>query len=111
MAVGRPGSTMREMRPTYAVAWSGGDTRFVGHARLQTQALRLEGRDADGSEELRTIGYDDIEAIGVSRTNGSRGIVLDVAGDERIVITSLDRPGSLGELTERLLSLTDSPHH
>ncbi len=36
----------------------------------------------------------------MSRTNGSRGIVLDVAGDERIVITSLDRPGSLGELTE-----------
>lgn len=111
MAIGRAGSTMREMRPTYAVAWSGGDTRFVGHARLETRALRLEGRDADGSEGLRTIGYHDIEAIDVSRTNGSRGIVLVVAGNERVVITSLDQPGSLGELTERLRSLADSPHH
>jgi hypothetical protein len=100
---------MREMRPTYAVAWSGGDTRFVGYARLETRALRLEGRDADGSEGLRTISYHDIDAIDVSRTNGSRGIVLDVVGDDRVVITSLDRPGSLGELIERLRSLTDSP--
>jgi hypothetical protein len=109
MAIGLPGSTMCEMCPTYAVAWIGGDTRFVGYARLEPRALRLEGRDADGSEGLRTIAYDDIDAIDVSRTNGSRGIVLDVVGDDRVVITSLDRPGSLGELTERLRSLTDSP--
>ena len=112
MAIGPVGLTMRGMRhPTsYAVTWRDGDARFVGDARLEARALRLEGRDAGGCEGLRTIGYDDISRIDVSRTNGTRGIVLEIVGDDRVVIMSLDRPGSLGELTEQLRNLADSPH-
>ena len=112
MAVGPVDPIMRRMSsPTsYAVAWRNGHTRFVGYARLESAGLRLEGRDADGSEGLRTISYEDIDRIDVSRTNGSRGIVLELRGADRVVITSLDRPGSLGEMAEQLRGRTDSPH-
>ena len=112
MAIRPVAPTMRGMQdPTsYAVVWHDGDARFVGYARLEREAMRLEGRDVDGSEGLRTISYDDIGRIDVSRTNGNRGIVLELVGDDRVVITSLDRLGSLGEIAEQLRSLTDSPH-
>jgi hypothetical protein len=82
----------------------------VGYARLEPAGLRLEGRNVDGSEGLRTINYEDIARVDVSRMNGDRGIVLELAGDDRIEITSLDRPGSLGEMAEQLRSRRDSPH-
>jgi hypothetical protein len=112
MAIGPVDPIMRGMSaPTsYAVSWRNGHTRFVGYARFEPAGLRLEGRDADGSEGLRTISYEDIGRIDVSRTNGSRGIVLEVRGANRVVITSLDRPGSLGEMAEQLRGRTDSPH-
>jgi len=112
MAIGLVDPIMRRMStPTsYAVAWRNGHTRFVGYARLEPAALRLEGRDADGTEGLRTISYEDIGRIDINRTNGHRGIVLELTRDDRIAITSLDRPGSLGELSELLRSLAGSPH-
>ena len=111
MAIGPVDSIMRRMTsPTsYAVAWLNGHTRFVGYARLEPASLRLEGRDSDGSEGLRTISYEDIGLIDVSRWNGYRGIVLELVGDDRITITSLDRPGSLGEIEEQLRGRTVSP--
>ena len=112
MAIGPIDTIMRRMSsPTsYAVAWRNGHTRFVGHARLESAGLRLEGRDADGSEGLRTISYENIDRIDINRMNGHRGILLELMGDDRIAITSLDRPGSLGELAEQLRGRTDSPH-
>ena len=111
MAIGRVEPIMRSMpAPTsYAVTWRNGQTRFVGYARLESAGLRLEGREADGSEGLRTIGYEDIGRVDVIRMNGHRGIVLELMGDDRVAVTSLDRPGSLGELAERLRSLAGSP--
>ena len=112
MAIGPADPIMRRMStPTsYAVDWRNGHTRFVGYARLEPAGLRLEGRDADGAEGLRTISYENISRIDVSRMNGHRGIVVELRGDDRIVITSLDRPGSLGELSELLRALAGSPH-
>ena len=112
MPIGPVDPIMRRMpAPTsYAVAWRNGHTSSVGHARLEPAGLRLEGRNADGSEGLRTISYEDIGRVDVSRMNGHRGIVLEVMGGDRIAITSLDRPGSLGELAELLRSLAGSPH-
>ena len=112
MAIGPVDPIMHRMSPptSYAVAWRKGHTRFVGYARLEPAGLRLEGRDADGSEGLRTIGYEDVLRIDVNRMNGHRGIVLELAGDDQISITSLDRPGSLGEMAEQLRGRTVSPH-
>lgn len=97
-------------RPSYAVAWRDGPTRFVGHAEVGADCLRLEGRAPDAAEGLRTIRYTDVARVDVERVNGARGIVVVLATDRVVTITSLDRPGSLAELVDRLRKLTDSPH-
>jgi hypothetical protein len=94
---------------SYAVTWAEGESRFVGHALLAGRGLRLEGRDASAREGRRSIRFDQILSLETRRTNGHRSLLIEIAGDDRVVITSLDRPGSLGELAERLRVLTDSP--
>ena len=94
---------------SYAVTWAVGDSRFVGHALLRDRTLRLEGRDAKAREGRRSIRFDRIIGLEMRRTNGHRSLVVATAGDGDIVISSLDRPGSLGELADRLRALTDSP--
>ena len=94
---------------SYAVAWTEAGSRFVGHAQLAELGLRLEGRDASAHEGLRSIRFDEIAAVELRRANGHRTLVIEVAGDDELLIASLDRPGSLGELAERLRLLTDSP--
>ena len=113
MAIGPVDPIMRGMlaQTSYAVIWLNGHTRFVGYARLEPGGLRLEGRDAHGSEGLRTISYGDIGRIDVTRLNGHRGVLIELLGDDRITITSLDRPGSLGEIVDQLRSRTGSPHN
>jgi hypothetical protein len=97
-------------RPSYAVAWRDGPTRFVGHAEVGADCLRLEGRAPDVTEGLRTIRYTDVERVDVQRVNGARGLALVLAAGRVVTIMSLDRPGSLVELADRLRKLTDSPH-
>jgi hypothetical protein len=41
--------------------------------------------------------------------NAHRELALDL-GTERLMLSSLDRPGSLGELADRLRELTASTH-
>ena len=94
---------------SYAVTWAVGDSRFVGHALLADRSLRLEGRDAKAREGRRSIRFDRIIGLELRRTNGHRRLVVGIAGDDDVLISSLDRPGSLGELSDRLRALTDSP--
>jgi hypothetical protein len=93
---------------SYAVSWSERGIRFVGYARLGTNGLRLAGGGAGGREQLRTLRYEDVKAVDVVRVNAHRELALDL-GEERLLISSLDRPGSLGELAERLRKLACSP--
>jgi hypothetical protein len=96
---------------TYAIAWHGVDeTRFVGYLRLEPEVFRLEGRGRGGVEGLRTIAYETVSQVELRRDNGSRKIALRLRDDDVVVLTSLDRPGSLGELADHLRNLTDSPH-
>ena len=96
---------------TYAIAWQGvGENRFVGYLRLEPEVLRLEGRGRGGVEGLRTVAYETVSQVELHRDNGSREIALRLSGDEVVVLTSLDRPGSLGELADHLRNLTDSQH-
>lgn len=94
---------------SYAVTWAEGDARFVGHALLADRHLRLEGRDASAHEGSRSIRFDRIAGLELRRTNGHRILVVEVAGGDAVLISSLDRLGSLGELAHRLEALTDSP--
>lgn len=94
---------------SYAVTWAVGDARFVGHALLADRSLRLEGRDAKAREGRRSIRFEQIIGLEMRRTNGHRSLVVGIAGADDILISSLDRPGSLGELSDRLRALTDSP--
>ena len=94
---------------SYAVTWTEGGSRFVGHALLTDRVLQLEGRNEAASEGRRMIRFDQIVGLELRRTNGHRSLVVEIAGDDEVLIASLDRPGSLGELSDRLRVLTDSP--
>lgn len=94
---------------SYAVTWTEGSSRFVGHAMLTDRVLRLEGRDESGREGRRTIRFDQIAGLELRRRNGDRNLAVEIADDDELLIASLDRPGSLGELSDRLRVLTDSP--
>lgn len=93
---------------TYAVSWTDAGALFVGYAQLGTRELRLEGR-SDGREGLRSVPYRNVVGLDVRRGSGGRGLAIVLAGGEVVTISSLDRPGSLGELADRLRKLTDSP--
>ena len=95
--------TMDAMTETnsYAVSWTAGDVRFVGYARLGRDGLRLAGGGPGGREQLRTLPYEDVKDVAVVRVNAHRELALDL-GDELLMVSSLDRPGSLGELGEQL---------
>lgn len=95
------------MTPSYAVSWSEDDVQFVGHARLSPEGLRLIGGSPGGREQLRTLRYEDVTNVDVVRVRSHRELALEL-GDELLMVSSLDRPGSLGELAGRLLKLTDS---
>jgi hypothetical protein len=92
---------------SYAVSWTADDIRFVGHAYLGTHGLRLAGGGPGGREQLRTLRYEDVREVDVVRVNSHRELALDL-GQELFMVASLDGPGSLGELAERLRSLINS---
>ena len=93
---------------TYAVSWRDTELRFVGHARLLPEGLQLAGGGPEGREQVRTFRYDDVTNVDIVRLKSHRELALEL-GDELVMVSSLDRPGSLGELAERLLKLMDPP--
>lgn len=93
---------------SYAVAWCAGEVRFVGYAVLMPDALRLSGGGPGGREQLRTIRYEDVSDVDVVRVNSHRELALDL-GAELLMVSSLDRPGSLGELTDALRARIGPP--
>jgi hypothetical protein len=101
---------MRVMTETtsYAVAWNDEDARLMGYARIMPDGLRLVGGGPGGRERLRTLRYGDLRNIDLVRVNSHRELALELA-DELVLVSSLDRPGSLAELAERLRALTVSP--
>ena len=95
---------------SYAVSWRDTDLRFVGHARLLPEGLRLAGGGPEGGAQVRTLRYEDFTNVDIVRLKSHRELALQL-GDELVMVSSLDRPGSLGELAERLLKLMDPPQH
>lgn len=95
-------------RRTYAVAWVEDGAHFVGSAKPRPRALCLEGR-TNGSERLSMLPYRDIARIMVERAAGRTELALELRNARRIVISSLDKAGTVLELAEELYRFADSP--
>jgi hypothetical protein len=93
---------------SYAVSWTDDGVRFVGHARLGRDGLQLAGGGPGGREQHRTLRFDDVVGVDVVRVETGRELAVDL-GEELLMVSSLDRPGSLWELADRLRKLTQPP--
>lgn len=92
--------TMRGMNTGYAVAWSGVDgTRCAGRLDVGDGAATLVGA-ARGDRRHERIEFDDIAGVSFER---GRLHILRRAG-VALSIASLDGPGALREVAERLAS-------
>jgi hypothetical protein len=83
---------------SYAVYWDGADgSRFSGHASVGT-SLELEGATGDGRRLRQRIAFDQIASIRYER--GRLHVWRSSGGPLRF--GSVDRPGALRELGDRL---------
>jgi hypothetical protein len=84
---------------TYAVYWNELDgARFAGRISLSGSCAELEGGASDGRRARRRIAFDDIASVRYER---GRLHVWRRSGAP-LRLASLDRPGALRELGERL---------
>jgi len=93
---------------TYAVIWSDtGDAFAVGKLELGANALRFEGSSETGTPHVHRVPYAEIASVhvergGRERLRGKPTLVLELSGGGRLRIGSVDGPGILTELVERL---------
>jgi hypothetical protein len=90
------------MSPTYAMVWSvGGGPRTAGRIDLNGHSLGFES--ATGLELVR---YDDITRVALDR-----GVLEVQRADARppLLIASMDSPGALRELCERITAAAHLP--
>jgi hypothetical protein len=84
--------------PTYAVYWDEpGGGRFAGRISLDGACAELEGAASDGRTR-RQIGFEDIAAVRYERG----GLHVSRRDGVPLWLGSVDRPGALRELGERL---------
>jgi len=84
---------------TYAVYWNEIDgARFAGRISLAASSAELEGGSSDGRRTRQRIGFDDIASVRYER---GRLHVWRRSGAP-LRLGSVDRPGALRELGERL---------
>ena len=94
---------------SYAVLWSESSGGVeAGKLELEQNALRFEGAGGShGKARVHRVFYEDIESVHVGRglperLAGKPTLVLDLAVGGALRIGSVDRPGILTELAERL---------
>ena len=87
---------------SYAVYWNDFDgNRFAGRISLAASSADLEGGSGDGLQTRQRIAFDDIAAVRYER---GRLNVWRRSGPP-MRFGSVDRPGALRELAERLQSV------
>ncbi len=91
---------------SYAIYWYEGELgpRYVGRLELCDSSVELSG-SAQGDRSLRSLPFERIASVGLTGRN------LRIARREgaELNIGSVDGPGSLRELAERLASLVTDP--
>jgi hypothetical protein len=89
---------MRRMNPSYAVSWNDIDgMRCAGRLDLTDRAANLVGT-ARGTRCDQTIAFDEIGSVRVERGR----LHVDRQGGGALWIGSLDGPGALREIADRL---------
>ncbi|MEP6813602.1 MAG: hypothetical protein ABI990_11480 [Actinomycetota bacterium] len=89
---------------TYAVIWSDENARsFIGKLELGATSLTLDGTDGTSSPVVRTVRYVDIELRSSDeRLAGHRAVAVGDRRGARILIASLDRPGTGLEFADEI---------
>lgn len=93
--------------PSYAVTWREGEgPAQAGKLELGRSRLRLEGGTSKKRVSVKTVLYDTLSAVRPARLQERRGtlpaLVLERSGHGPLWISSLDGPGSAGELFDRV---------
>jgi hypothetical protein len=97
----RDDATMRCMNRGYAVSWSGIDgTRCAGRLDLVDGSATLVGASR-GIRRDERIEFDDIAAVRIERGR----LHIDRHLGAALLIASLDGPGALREVAERLAAV------
>ena len=99
---------MNATTQTFAVGWGGLDGPLLaGKAELGPTHLRLEAGAPDGRLRVRTLLYRDIvdvrrSRVGADRIRGRSALILEPRAGESVRLTSLDVPGAIREIFERI---------
>jgi hypothetical protein len=92
----------------YAVVWSeNGGPLYAGRLELADRCVRLAGRAGQAWESDRALFYEELAGVRVerrlqARLSGRPTLVLERRNGGGLRIASVEGPGSLHELAERL---------
>jgi len=89
--------------PSYAVYWNeGAGPRYAGRVEMRSTCAELSGGAGYGRRSLQRIFFDEIAAVAFA--NGR--LLIGRRGGSQLEIGSVDGPGALRELAERLVAAT-----
>ena len=104
----RGGSADDALMRTYAVVWDEANgTRYAGRLAVDQDDLVLEGSNASGKSALRRLSLRDVLRVHIARGPAERigdlpALVVERRAGRPLRVSSLDRPGVLTELADRL---------
>ena len=108
MPASRTEVTIPFMTPTYAVVWhSRGTPRHVGKLEVGSGDIRLSGAVPGGVRATIAIPFERVARVALGRSwherlDGRPTVVVGLVGGEAVHIASLDGPGTVQEILQRL---------
>ena len=99
------------MKTSYGVVWRIGEQPLArGKLELLPRVVRLDGLAGEQRVTLE-IPYEHLDGVhtgrtGAERLNGQPTLVLELGGEEPIVVSAVAQAGVIAELTEHIAKLT-----